>query len=50
MADGENSGSLSGFTEQEAQEFHKYFMQGTLYFVGATLIAHILIWLWRPWF
>lgn len=48
MAD--NPGSLSGWTEQEAQEFHKYFMQGCLYFLGLTVIAHILIWIWRPWF
>ncbi len=48
MADG--NGSLSGWTEGEAQEFHKYFMQGSLYFLVLTIIAHILIWIWRPWF
>ncbi len=50
MAESERSGSLSGLSAQEAQEVHKYFMQGFLYFLGLTLIAHILIWLWRPWF
>lgn len=42
--------SLTGLTEAEAQEYHKYFMQGTLGFVGASFIAHVLIWMWRPWF
>ncbi len=50
MANGNASGSLSGLSENEAREFHKYFMQGFLYFLGLTLIAHILVWIWRPWF
>ena len=50
MAEIGRDGSLSGLTEPEAQEFHKYFLQGFLYFLGLTLIAHILIWIWRPWF
>ncbi|MCE2934112.1 MAG: light-harvesting protein [Hyphomicrobiales bacterium] len=25
-------------------------MQGTLGFAAVSLIAHILIWMWRPWF
>ena len=44
--------SLSGLTPAEAQEIHKYFMQGFLGFVGASFIAHILVavlWRW-PWF
>ncbi len=48
MSDGK--GSLTGLTSREAKEFHKYFMQGTLGFVAVTLVAHILIWMWRPWF
>ncbi len=50
MAAMEQGGSPTGMTEQGAQEFHKYFMQGFLYFLGLTVIAHILIWIWRPWF
>ncbi|MEM1399600.1 MAG: light-harvesting antenna LH1, beta subunit [Pseudomonadota bacterium] len=46
----ERDGSMSGLTEPEAQEFHKYFLQGFMYFLGLTLIAHILVWFWRPWF
>ncbi|MCG8446293.1 MAG: light-harvesting protein [Hyphomicrobiales bacterium] len=25
-------------------------MQGFLYFLVLTLIAHTLVWFWRPWF
>lgn len=50
MTEDGQGGSLSGITENEAKEFHKYFMQGFLYFVGLTVFAHFLIWLWRPWF
>ncbi|MEM1175463.1 MAG: light-harvesting antenna LH1, beta subunit [Pseudomonadota bacterium] len=46
----DNNGSASGLTSREAKEFHKYFMQGTLGFVAVTIVAHILIWAWRPWF
>ncbi len=46
------SESLSGLTPAEAQEFHKYFMQGFIGFVILSIIAHILVavlWRW-PWF
>jgi light-harvesting complex 1 beta chain len=42
--------SLSGLTEAEAQEFHKFFIQGLLGFVGTSFFAHVLVWAWRPWF
>nr|WP_051512475.1 light-harvesting antenna LH1, beta subunit [Skermanella stibiiresistens] len=41
--------SLSGLTDPEAREFHKIFMQSFAIFVGVALLAHILVWLWRPW-
>ena len=41
--------SLSGLTEPEAREFHKIFMQSFAIFVGVAFLAHILVWLWRPW-
>lgn len=47
MADAKTS--LSGLTEQEAQEFHAIFMQSFIGFVILALIAHVLAWLWRPW-
>ena len=41
--------SLSGFTESEAREFHGYFIQGFLIFTAIAVVAHILVWMWRPW-
>ena len=41
---------MSGFTKNEAKEFHRMFMVSTAGFVGLTVVAHILVWAWRPWF
>jgi light-harvesting complex 1 beta chain len=49
MADGNRSGSLSGLTEGEAQEFHRFYMQGLVLFVAVAVVAHLLVWIWRPW-
>jgi light-harvesting complex 1 beta chain len=47
MADKE---SLTGLTDAEAQEVHKYMVQGYIAFVAVAVVAHILVWNWRPWF
>ncbi|MTH98780.1 light-harvesting antenna LH1, beta subunit [Roseibium sp. RKSG952] len=44
-----NSVSLSGMSEGEAQEFHKYYLQGMFLFVAIAVVAHLLVWFWRPW-
>jgi len=49
MAVEERPVSLSGLTEAEAQEFHSVFMTSFIVFVIIAVIAHILVWLWRPW-
>jgi light-harvesting complex 1 beta chain len=36
-------------TPQEAQEFHKQFVGGFLGFTVVAVIAHVLVWIWRPW-
>jgi light-harvesting complex 1 beta chain len=41
--------SLSGLSEKEAQEFHKIFIASFLGFTAVAVLAHILVWLWRPW-
>ncbi|MDJ0852883.1 MAG: light-harvesting antenna LH1, beta subunit [Myxococcota bacterium] len=46
---GRGGSSLSGLTEEEAQEFHKAFISSFLLFTFVALIAHILVWQWRPW-
>ncbi|MAW88465.1 MAG: light-harvesting protein [Phyllobacteriaceae bacterium] len=48
MADSSNV-SLSGLTESEAREVHGLFIQGFLIFTAIAIVAHILVWMWRPW-
>ena len=42
-------GSLSGMTEAEAKEFHKIFLTSFIIFTVIAIVAHILVWNWRPW-
>jgi light-harvesting complex 1 beta chain len=41
--------SLSGLTEGEAKEFHRIFMTSFVVFTLIAVVAHILVWQWRPW-
>jgi light-harvesting complex 1 beta chain len=41
--------SISGLTDEEAQEFHQYYIQGFIGFTAIAVVAHILVWFWRPW-
>ncbi|MCK7575062.1 MAG: light-harvesting protein [Chromatiales bacterium] len=41
--------SMSGLTEDEAREFHDIFVSSFVVFTGIVVVAHILVWLWRPW-
>lgn len=50
MAEKLHGGSNSGLTEAEAQEFHKHYMSGLIMFVVIAVIAHILTYMWKPWF
>jgi light-harvesting complex 1 beta chain len=45
----ERKGSISGLTDDEAQEFHKYWVQGFIGFTAIAVVAHFLVWSWRPW-
>lgn len=50
MADrDERTGTFSGLTEAEAKEFHKIFMTSFVIFTLIAIVAHILVWMWRPW-
>ena len=40
----------SGLTDEEAQEFHTYYIQGYLLWAAGAFFAHSLVWIWRPWF
>jgi light-harvesting complex 1 beta chain len=41
--------SLSGLTETEAKEFHSIFVTSFIIFTVIAIIAHFLVWQWRPW-
>lgn len=45
----DRGGSLSGLTENEAKEFHSIFMTSFIMFTIVAIIAHVLVWMWRPW-
>jgi light-harvesting complex 1 beta chain len=47
--DDRRPGSLSGLTEQEAKEFHSIFMTSFILFTIIAIVAHVLVWMWRPW-
>ncbi len=49
MASPDRSPNRSGITEQEATEFHGYFITMMVAFVAIALVAHLLMWMWRPW-
>jgi light-harvesting complex 1 beta chain len=42
--------SLSGLTEAEAKEFHGVLVASMGGFFVLNLIAHALVWGWKPWF
>jgi light-harvesting complex 1 beta chain len=48
-ADNRPAGSMSGLTENEAKEFHSLFMSSFLGFTAVAAVAHLLVWMWRPW-
>ena len=50
MARDEKTDTLTGLTGQEAKEFHRIFMVGFIGFTIIAIIAHFLVWSWRPWF
>ena len=43
------TGSTSGLTDSEAREFHSIFVTSFLIFTAIAVVAHILVWIWRPW-
>ena len=42
--------SISGLTDSEAKVFHQFYIQGMIGFTAVAVVAHILVWPWRPWF
>ena len=46
----ERMGPGTYLTPEEAKEFHKLFITSFLIFTVVAIIAHFLVWNWRPWF
>jgi light-harvesting complex 1 beta chain len=42
--------SLTGLSDAEAREFHSFFITGFIAFTVIAIVAHFLVWQWRPWF
>ena len=45
----DNKSSWTGLTDAEAKELHEVYMSGLVLFALIAVVAHILVWLWRPW-
>lgn len=45
----EDRSSLSGVSDAEAKEFHALFVSSFVAFTVVAAIAHVLVWMWRPW-
>jgi len=39
----------SGLSDDEAKELHGNFVVVTMVYIGIAVVAHILMWMWRPW-
>ena len=39
----------TGLNEQEAKEFHSIFVSSFITFTAIAIVAHVLVWMWRPW-
>jgi light-harvesting complex 1 beta chain len=42
--------TLTGLTAEEAQEFHRLYQTSFIAFTAIAVVAHFLVWMWRPWF
>lgn len=49
MSDLGSPTTASGLSSKEAQEFHSLFMMGFIGFTLIAIVAHFLVWMWRPW-
>ena len=47
--DNDRFGPGAYLTPEEAKEFHKIFVTSFIAFTIIAIIAHVLVWMWRPW-
>ena len=50
MADGDRPSVGTYLTDEEAKEIHGAFMGTFGLYVGIALVAHLLMWAYKPWF
>ena len=44
------NGVFNSVSEAEAKEINRWFFIGFAGFTGIAVVAHFLVWNWRPWF
>jgi light-harvesting complex 1 beta chain len=49
MSDGNRDQLGTYLTAAEAKEFHKLFILSMGFFTLIAIVAHLLVWTWRPW-
>ena len=42
--------SFTGLTDEQAQELHSVYMSGLWLFTAVAVVAHLAVFIWRPWF
>ncbi len=50
MSNNDRHGPGAYLTPEEAKEFHKMFVSSFITFTSIAIVAHLLVWFWRPWF
>jgi light-harvesting complex 1 beta chain len=53
MAEGETTNPVmntTGLDDDQCKEVHAFFMRGVTIWAGVSLIAHLMVWSWLPWF
>ena len=42
--------TITGLNEEEAREYQSFFVTSTIGYIAIAIVAHFLVWQWRPWF
>ncbi|MFK7869433.1 MAG: light-harvesting antenna LH1, beta subunit [Roseobacter sp.] len=42
--------SFTGLTDEQAQELHSVYLSGLYLFSAVAVVAHLAVFIWRPWF
>ena len=50
MSEHDRVGPSTYLTPEEAKAFHNLFVLSMGVFVFIAVVAHALVWMWRPWF